>query len=248
MTRRAVVPRRDGASMRAIVAFPESPGPHPGVIVIHEVFGLNRDMREKCERLAAMGYVALAPDLYDGRGPMPLCMVRAMRSLNDGAGPAFDDLDAARQYLGKRPEVDASRLGVIGFCMGGGFALLYAARAPLRAAGVFYGAVPKERDRLTEVCPVVAGFGERDRIFGPQAQRLERHLTEIGVAHDVRSYADAGHSYMSDHRGILATVNAWGPMKVGYDPAASDDSWRRIERFFAEHLGREGLEPVPGQE
>lgn len=223
--------------MRAILALPETPDRRPGVIVIHEAFGLNRDMREKCERLADLGYVALAPDLYDDRGPMPICMIRAMRSLNAGNGPAFDDLDAARAHLATRPEVDASRIGVIGFCVGGGFALLYAARAPLQVAAVFYGPVPKEPDALDDVCPIVAGYGGRDRIFGPQARRLDRRLTEIGVPHDVRTYADAGHSFMSDHHGILATLNAWGPMKVGFNLEAAEHSWRRVEAFLAEHLG-----------
>ncbi len=154
MTRagRVRVPAGD-REMRAVLALPEEAGPHPCVIVIHEVFGLNRDSKEKCFRLAGMGYAALAPDLYDGRGPMPLCVYCAMRSLNSGSGSAFADLDAARGYLAARPEVDGSRVGVIGFCMGGGFALLYAARAPVGAVAAFYGSVPETPDALEGTCP-----------------------------------------------------------------------------------------------
>lgn len=232
-----------GREMRALMAVPDGNGPFSGVIVIHEAFGLNRDMKEKCTRLAGMGYVALAPDLYDGRGPMPICIARAMRQLSSGDGPAFDDLDASREYLAGRPEVDGSRIGVIGFCMGGGFALLFAARAAVGAAAVFYGAVPDEAAALEGVCPVVAGYGGRDRVFGKQAARLEGHLSELGVAGDVRLYPDAGHSYMSDHKGLLATVNSWGPMKLGYNPVAAEDSWRRVEAFFGEHLGAGATAP-----
>jgi carboxymethylenebutenolidase len=165
-------------------------------------------------------------------------MVRAMQDLGRGRDAAFDDLEAARGYLAARPEVDSGRLGVIGFCMGGGFALLMAARAPLGAAAVFYGAVPEDPARLEGVCPVVAGYGGKDRILGEkQAERLEDHLTALGVPHDVRVYPDAGHSYMSDHKGLLATLNAWGPMKLGFNPAAAEDSWQRVDAFFGEHLG-----------
>jgi carboxymethylenebutenolidase len=122
--------------------------------------------------------------------------------------------------------------------MGGGFALLYAVRAPLRAAGVFYGDVPTTADELRGVCPVVAGYGGRDRLFAAQGERLERHLAALGVPHDVRVYPDAGHSFMSHHEGVLATLSAWGPMKVGWNAAAEADSWRRVESFFREHLGR----------
>jgi carboxymethylenebutenolidase len=209
----------DGRAMRATLAVPDGDGPFPGVIVIHEALGLTRDIKEKCLRLAEMGYAAIAADLFDGRGPMPICIFRTIGQLNDGDGPAFADLDATREYLAARPEVDGSRIGVIGFCMGGGFAL------------------PNEAERLTGVCPVVAGYGGRDRVFGKQADRLEQHLTALRVPHDVRVYPDAGHSYMSDHKGLLARVSSWGPMKVGYNPDAAEDSWRRVEAFFGEHLG-----------
>jgi carboxymethylenebutenolidase len=121
--------------------------------------------------------------------------------------------------------------------MGGGFALLYATRAPLQVAGAFYGDVPKTIEELRGVCPILGGFGGRDRIFAPQGERLERLLTELGVPHDVKTYPDAGHSYMNKHEpGVMTTLGAWGPMAAGFDPQAEADSWRRIEAFFGEHL------------
>jgi carboxymethylenebutenolidase len=207
------------------------------VIVIHEIFGLNDDIRRMSARFAALGYVALAPDLYDTDGARVLCIARTLLALRRGSGAAFADLDAARAWLSARPEVDASRIGVAGFCLGGGFALLYAVRAPLGVAAAFYGDVPKTSAELQGVCPVLAGYGGRDRLFAAQGRRLEEHLAALGVPHDVRIYPDAGHSYMSHHTGVLATVSAYGPMAVGHNPAAEADSWSRIERFFGEHLG-----------
>ncbi|GBD22753.1 Carboxymethylenebutenolidase [bacterium HR29] len=222
-------------SLRGVLAWPNA-GPNPGVLVIHEAFGLNQDIADKCERLAAMGYVALAPDLYSGRGPKPFCVLRAMRDLRAGRGQAFDDLDAARSWLAALPQTDPSRIGVIGFCMGGGFALLYAVRAPVGAAAVFYGAVPDDAGDLAGICPVVASYGGRDRVFRPHGERLARYLRQLGVDHDVKVYPEAGHSFMSDHRGLAVRLLAAGPMRIGYDPAAAEDAWQRVSAFFARHL------------
>ncbi len=230
-------PSSTGRPMRAALALPGAAEPRPAVIVIHEIFGLNEDIRRITGRVADLGWVALAPDLYDTAGPRLLCIARTMLALRRKDGPAFADLEAARAWLATRPEVDARRTGVVGFCMGGGFALLYAVRAPLGAAGVFYGDVPSTADELRGVCPVVAGYGGRDRLFAGQGRRLETLLGELGVPHDVRIYPDSGHSYMSRHQGLMATLAGWGPMKVGYDPRAEGDSWRRIESFFRTHLG-----------
>jgi len=234
--REVTFPASTGRPMRAALALPDATGPRPAVIVIHEIFGLNADIRRIAARFADLGYVALAPDLFDTGGTRLLCVVRTMLALRRRTGPAFEDLDAARAWLADRPEVDASRLGVAGFCLGGGFALLYAVRARLRVAAVFYGDVPSTSGDLVGVCPVLGGYGGRDRVFASQGRRLGGLLDELGVAHDVKIYPEAGHSYMSPHTGVMATLGAWGPMAVGYDPAAEADSWARIQRFFAAHL------------
>ena len=230
-------PSSTGRPMRACLALPAATGPRPGVIVIHEIFGLNDDMRRIAARFADLGYVALAPDLFDTGGPWLLCVARTIMALQRGDGAGFADLDAARAWLGARPEVDASRIGAVGFCMGGGYALLYAVRAPLGVTAVFYGDVPKTAEALRGVCPVLGGYGGRDRLFAKQGARLEALLRELGVPNDVRIYPDAGHSYMSPHTGVMATIGAWSPMAAGYDPAAAADSWARIESFFKQHLG-----------
>lgn len=223
--------------MRAALAAQPAGGPRPGVIVIHEITGLNDDIREKAERIAGMGYAALAPDLYSTRGPMPICILRTMRGLGGGEGPVIADLDACRAWLAARPEVDGSQVGVVGFCMGGGIATLYAARGEPGAAAVFYGDVPKDAGAFDGACPMLGGFGGRDRFFGKMGNRLERHLEQAGVAHDVKTYPDAGHSYMNQHAGLLGKVSSWGPLKVGFNADAAEDSWKRIDAFFAEHLG-----------
>jgi carboxymethylenebutenolidase len=230
------IPVPGGKTMRAEFAAPAGDGPHAAVIVIHEIFGLNDDIREKAGHFAGNGYVAVAPDIYSILGRKPFCVVRAMQSLRRREGPAFDGLEAVRGWIAARPDVDPARIGVAGFCMGGGFALLFAARAPVGAVAVFYGDVPKDEAVLEGVCPVVAGYGGRDRVFGRHAARLEEHLAVLGVENDIKLYPDAGHSYMSEHTGAMAKLSSWGPMKVGFNPAAAEDSWLRVDAFFADHL------------
>lgn len=231
-------PSGDGRPMRAAYAAPSDGRKHPGVIVIHEIFGLNDDIRRIAGRVADLGYAALAPDLYDKGGARLVCIARTMMTLSRGEGDAFKDIDAARKYLQQQPAVDAARIGVIGFCMGGGFALMYAARAPLGVAATFYGDVPKNTDPLRGVCPVLGGYGGQDRMFATQGRRLEKLLTELGIDHDVKIYEDAGHSFMSRNSGFLPWIGKVGPMKAQYNPEAAEDSWKRIETFFARHLGR----------
>jgi carboxymethylenebutenolidase len=230
-------PAADGRPMRAAYAAPADGQMHPGVIVIHEIFGLNDDIRRITGRVADLGYAALAPDLYNKGGMRLVCIARTMMTLSRGEGDAFKDIDAARKYLQQQPTVDASRIGVIGFCMGGGFALMYAARTPLGVAATFYGDVPKFSDALRGVCPVLGGFGGQDRIFAEQGRRLEKLLTELGIDHDVKVYEDAGHSFMSRNSGFLPWLGKVGPMKAQYNPEAAEDSWKRIEAFFGRHLG-----------
>ncbi len=230
-------PADGGRPMRAAYAAPSDEQKHPGVIVIHEIFGLNDDIRRITGMVADLGYAALAPDLYDRDGFRLICIARTLMTLNRGEGDAFKDLDAARKFLQQQPGVDAARIGVIGFCMGGGFALMFAARAPLGVAATFYGDVPKTTEQLRGVCPVLGGYGGQDRIYAAHGRRLEKLLTEMGVDHDVKIYDDAGHSFMSRNRGFLASIGKIGPMKAAYNPAAAEDSWKRIEAFFDRHFG-----------
>ena len=231
-------PAADGHPMRAAFAAPKDGAKHPGVIVIHEILGLNDDIRRITGRVADLGYAALAPDLYDGPGSRLICIARTLMTLSRGEGVAYKDLDAARKYLQQQPGVDSTRIGVIGFCMGGGFALMFAARAPIGVAATFYGDVPKTTDQLRGVCPVIGGYGEQDKIFASQGRRLEKLLVELNVVHDVKLYPDAGHSFMSWNSGIVASIGKISPMKAQYNPEAAEDSWKRIETFFARHLGR----------
>ena len=214
---------------------PVGTGPWPGVVVLHEAFGLNDDIRQHADRLAAAGYVAVAPDLFSAGGRLR-CLRSTFRSLLDGEGPAFDDIEAVRAYVAGRPD-STGRVGVVGFCMGGGFALQAAARG-FDVSADNYGVFPRAKtleEVLEGACPVVASYGRRDRGLPGAARRLESALTAAGVEHDVEEYADAGHSFMN-------RLNT-GPFTVlqrvaglDYRHPAAEDAWRRILVFFDRHL------------
>jgi carboxymethylenebutenolidase len=209
------------------------PGPWPGIVVIHESWGLNADIRAQADRLAVGGYLALAPDLYYGRSFLR-CVRTVFRQLHTGSGPAFDVIEAARAALAARPD-GTGKTGVIGFCMGGGFALLCAPRGEFSAASVNYGEVPADAERvLAGSCPIVASFGGRDPMGAKPPQRLEEALTALGVPHDVKVYPEAGHSFMSTKPAALAPLTRL--VRLDYQPDSAQDSWRRIFAFFGDHL------------
>jgi carboxymethylenebutenolidase len=232
------VPLGDGAVLRTELFAPAGGGPFRGVLVLHESFGLNNDIRRIGRRFADAGYVAMCPDLYS-HGTRIVCLSRVIVDMLRGSvGREIDDIVAARNALAARPEVDPQMIALAGFCQGGGFALVAATKPGFRAAAVNYGMVPADRSELDGVCPIVAGYGARDRLVGrSMAERLERHLAALGVAHDIKTYDQAGHSFFSQYDGYQAWLaRVPTPMAVGYDEQAAEDGWRRMLAFFDEHV------------
>jgi carboxymethylenebutenolidase len=223
-----------GGTFPGYLAVPSStPGPWPAVVVIHEAFGLNDDIRGKADEFAGRGYLALAPDLFEGKSWIR-CIRGAFRQLQAGSGPAFTALDAARSFLSVRNDC-TGKTGVIGFCMGGGFALLCAPRDGFDAAAVNYGMVPKDAESaLAGSCPIVASFGGRDRMDATGPERLRRALEVLEVPHDVKVYPGSGHRFMTETAGASAVLAKLANMS--FQPADAEDAWRRIFAFFETHL------------
>jgi carboxymethylenebutenolidase len=235
------VSRNDGTPMRAMYCLPDAvSGRLPAVLVIFDVFGMTADVSRIAARFVDNGYAVLVPDLFDRPEMRVMCVVRTLRSLLRGSGRAFDDLRAARDFLGQRAEVDNSRVAVTGFCMGGGFAVYLGATGLYKVSAPFYGITPKHSDALRGTCPVVASFGGRDSKRMVQAgQRLEAHLTTLGVPHEVKFYPEAGHSFMNRNTGFLAEkVAPHMSMHAEYHEASAEDAWRRLFSFFDQHMNQ----------
>jgi carboxymethylenebutenolidase len=227
--------------MRGFLALPEGDAPEagwPAMLAIHDISGFRPDIRRIACRLADSGYATLAPALFDGAGAAGLCVWRTFRDYQRGTGPSFERIEAAQRYLAGEAQIDPDRIGITGFCLGGGFAIFYAARGGVRVCAPYYGETPKTAEELSRVCPVVAGFGDLDKPFAKRGRRLERHLEQLGIPHDVKIYPGVGHSYMNDHGAgpIISALVRATPIHAAYDEEAAEDSWQRMLTFFAEHL------------
>ncbi len=221
--------------LHGVLAVPQGEGPWPAVVVVHEAFGVTDVMRRQAERLAEAGFLALMPDLFSAGGARR-CLVATYRTLAAGEGRAFVDVESARRALLARADC-TGRVGVIGFCMGGGFALAAASRG-FDASSVNYGMLPEDLDGVLDgACPIVASYGGRDRQLAGSADRLEAALVARGIDHDVREYAAAVHSFLNDAemgpRPLRPVLRAVG---MGPEPASAADAWRRIDAFLDAHL------------
>jgi carboxymethylenebutenolidase len=224
------------------LAAPDGGG--PGVVVLHDVWGISEHYRHIARRLASEGFVALSVDLYRKLGGVTIQDPgRWMRNLSDA--DMLATIESAAQYLHVHPAVGARGVAVIGFCMGGMYALLAGASIRgLAAVAPFYGILshqhgllydpagldPRKKPRepfdaaLDVTCPVLGFFGAEDP-YVPLAdiQELERRLTR--PAQEVRVYDGAGHAFMNDTRPEM------------YRPEAAADAWARLVAFLHEHCG-----------
>jgi len=216
-------PAQGGTS--AFVAWPASRNPAPAVIVVHEWWGLNGQIRTMARRLAQEGYVAIVPDLYRGRvADDPEYAHELSRGLDERK--ALADLDATAAWLRTQRRVNRARIGVVGFCLGGRLSQLFALRGPgLGAAVMFYGQPETDAERIATLkVPLQGHFGGEDRGIGTdQVESLKLALAKAGKTADIYVYPGAGHAFMHEGRS-------------SYHADAARQAWARTLQFFQKHL------------
>ena len=214
-----------GGNTRGYLSVPTS-GTGPGVIVIQEWWGLVDHIKDVCDRFAAEGFVALAPDLYHGKtAKSPDEAGKLMMALR--IDQAEQDLSAAIEYLATLDSTTSEKVGVVGFCMGGALSLYTATKNPhVGACVVFYGGHPNVKPDLPNLhAPVLGLYAARDGFVTPDSvHQLESKLKELGKQIEAHIYPGTDHAFFNDARPEV------------YNAEAAADAWRRTVEFLRKHL------------
>jgi len=211
-----------GETVAGMLYTPSGSGPFPGIVVIHEWWGLNDWVKEQASKLADQGYVALALDLYRGKiADNPNTAHELMRGVPEDR--AARDLHAAVEYLKSLPNVRKDRIASIGWCMGGGYALNVALEEPTLAATVInYGHLATDPAQIKKINAAILGnFGGKDQGIPPEdVKKFEAELKQQGKQADLKIYPDAGHAFENPNN------------KGGYRADDAADAWQRTVKFL----------------
>lgn len=218
--------RVNGRDTRGYLAIPAGDGPWPGVVVIQEWWGLNDHIRDITDRFARAGFAALAPDLYYGETAAEPDEARKL-AMSLEYPDALGVIQGTVYYLIADSRVSPKKIGLIGFCMGGGLAWHGAAKLEgIGAAVPCYGGGPEmtPEEAVGIRVPVLAIYGELDQGVSPEVARRRAALMDAaGVQQETVIYPEAGHAFMNDGR-------------PSYNPEAAEDAWRRIIDLFRQTL------------
>ncbi|MGC2476290.1 MAG: dienelactone hydrolase family protein [Candidatus Sulfotelmatobacter sp.] len=213
-------------TVQGVLFTPSGKGPFPGLLVIHEWWGLNDWVKDQASKLADQGYVSLAVDLYRGKvATTPDMAHEIMRGVPEDR--AKRDLHAAFEFLASQPNVKKDRIGAIGWCMGGGYSLDVALQEPTLAADVInYGHLATDPEALKKInAPILGLFGAQDHGITPDdVKKFAETLESMGKKIEIKIYDDAGHAFENPNN------------KDGYREADAADAWKRTVDFLAATL------------
>jgi carboxymethylenebutenolidase len=214
----------ENKSLKAYYARPDGDGPFPGILVIHEAFGLNQNMKDIAHHFVEQGYAALAVDLFGSRSRV-LCMFSIFLGMqrNSLNHSAIRDLKNSLTFLSQQMDVDPNRLGAVGYCLGGSLAIALACTDHrLKAIAPYYAMNPQPFEAIKNLCPVVGSYPAQD-FTAAGGQKLDNALDAYHIPHDIKIYPDAKHSFFNDQGS-------------SYYAQAANDSWERVLAYFREYV------------
>jgi carboxymethylenebutenolidase len=227
-TSKSVSYKSGDETVQALIYTPEGKGPFPGILVIHEWWGLNDWVKEQASKLSDLGYVALAVDLYRGKvATTPDEAHEIMRGVPEDR--AARDLHAAFEFLKSQANVKKDRIASIGWCMGGGYSLDVALQEPTLTADVVnYGHLATDLRSLKNINASILGmFGGQDRgITVDDVKKFEQSMKQMGKKVEIVIYPNAGHGFENPNN------------DTGYRPTDAADAWKRTVKFLEETLGK----------
>jgi carboxymethylenebutenolidase len=222
----AVTYSSGSATAGAFLAEPEGAGPFPGMIVIHEWWGINDQIKAVTKQFAEQGYVSLAVDLYQGKIAKDRDQAQSL-SQSLSKENAVADMRAGMAFLKARPNVQGDKLGSIGWCMGGGYSLFLAMASPdLAACVIYYGNVTSEPEELGPIaCPLLGIFGEDDPVVPvADVKAFEESIRKLNKDITVHIYSGAGHAFANPTN------------SAGYRADAAEDAWDKTMAFLGRQL------------
>ncbi|TAF10193.1 MAG: dienelactone hydrolase family protein [Nostocales cyanobacterium] len=247
MTERAIETTKvklsqDDCQIDAYLAKPTAPGTYPGIVVLQEIFGVNVHIRDVTERIAKLGYVAIAPALFQrqspgfetGYTPEDIEIGRKYAWSQTTVPQLLSDIQAAINYLKSLPNVKTDGFGCIGFCFGGHVAYLAATLADIKATASFYGAGITSRTpgggnptitRTREISGTVYAFFGMDDASIPKEQvdEMEAELKKYNISYRMFRYDGSEHGFFCDRR-------------ASYNPKAAADAWEQVQQLFSQLL------------
>lgn len=222
-----IIFKSEGRDINGFLTSPDQEGQYPGIIVIHEAFGINDNIKDISRKFASEGYAALAVDLFSGENQF-ICIAKTMQMLvmQGASTEGIQYLRSGIDYLSAQPFVNSDKIGAIGFCMGGNFAisLSYHDRR-VKTIAPFYGVLPRGVKNFSQICPTVASYPDMD-ITTNSAKKLKVELDKSGVENDVKIYPKTLHSFMNDR------------IPLTYNQESAKDAWDRTLSFFCKHLNK----------
>ena len=218
-----------GIGSKGFIAMPKKDGKYPGIVMVHEFWGLNDHIKEMARQLAGEGYVVLAVDLYEGKIGKNQTEARELSSKVRGSIPkAVDNMKAAVQHLKNLENVDGRKIASMGWCFGGQMSLQLALNEKLAATVIYYGSLETNATKLSFIgWPVLGIFGGKDTSIPVETvKKFESALNELGIENEINIYPNVGHAFAN-------------PSGMNYAPEETKDAWKKTLAFIEKHLKNE---------